>query len=110
LKLAATHSIGRNAYDNIEVAAGLGGYLLGWYRPLLEQRFGALPEGCDGHVLIDAVALARGFLIKGGAPDRERAARILLGEFRDGTLGRISLEVPDDGELPLSDAPGSAPG
>jgi hypothetical protein len=26
----------------------------------------------------------------------ERAARVFLGEFRDGTLGKITLEIPDD--------------
>jgi len=95
LKLAATHSIGRNAYDNAEVAAGLGVYLLDRYRPLLEQRFGPIPEGSSGHRLLELIAQHRGFLVKGGAPDLERAARILLGEFRDGTLGRITLETPE---------------
>ena len=97
LKLAATHSIGRNAYDNTEVAAALGTYLLEQYRPLLEQRFGPIPEGSRGHDLLGVVAQRRGFVVKGGAPDLERAARILLGEFRDGILGRITLEVPDMG-------------
>lgn len=36
----------------------------------------------------------RGFLVKGGAPDLHRAAGTLLKEFRDGKLGRITLESP----------------
>jgi ribosome biogenesis GTPase A len=36
----------------------------------------------------------RGFLVKGGAPDLNRAASTLLKEFRDGKLGRITLEPP----------------
>lgn len=36
----------------------------------------------------------RGFLLKGGAPDLNRAASSLLKEFRDGKLGRITLEPP----------------
>ena len=95
LKLAATHSIGRNAYDNGEVAAGLGKYLIEQYRHLLEQRFGPVPEETSGHGLLELIARHRGFLVKGGAPDLERASRILLGEFRDGTLGRITLETPE---------------
>jgi ribosome biogenesis GTPase A len=98
LKLAATHSIGRNAYDNGEVAAALGGYLLRHYSALLERRYGSVPEGIDGHGLLELVARHRGFVVKGGAFDLERAARILLGEFRDGTLGKISLETPEDPE------------
>jgi ribosome biogenesis GTPase A len=97
LKLAATHSIGRNAYANTEVAAALGKYLLEHYRELLVQRYGPL-EATAGHELLEALARARGFVVKGGTPDLERAARILLGEFRDGILGKITLETPDEPE------------
>jgi ribosome biogenesis GTPase A len=100
LKLAVTHSIGRNAYDNAQVAAALGGYLLRHYPALLEQRFGAIPEGIDGHVLLEVIARHRGFISKGSALDIERSARIFLSEFRDGTLGKISLETPDEPDQP----------
>lgn len=39
-------------------------------------------------------ARKRGFLGKGGLPDLNRAAGTLLKEFRDGRIGRITLEVP----------------
>lgn len=39
-------------------------------------------------------AKKRGFLIKGGTTDLNRAVSSLLKEFRDGRLGRISLEAP----------------
>jgi ribosome biogenesis GTPase A len=45
----------------------------------------------------------RGFLVKGGAPDLNRAATTLLKEFRDGKLGRITLELPPP-------APAAVPG
>jgi ribosome biogenesis GTPase A len=96
LKLAATHSIGRNAYDNFQVAVALGGFLLEQYPELLSQRFGPLPAELDGHRLLEAVAQNRGFIVKGGVLDLERAARVFLNEFRDGTLGKITLETPDD--------------
>ena len=76
--------------------------------PLLEARYGEIPSGIGGYALVDVVAFARGFLIKGGAPDRERASRILLGEFRDGKLGKISLEVPNEPVWEDSDPAGSA--
>lgn len=48
----------------------------------------------------------RGFLVKGGAPDLNRAATTLLKEFRDGRLGRITLEAPPAPEhIPESDVP-----
>jgi ribosome biogenesis GTPase A len=96
LKLAATHSIGPNAYDPVDVAAQLATYLLAEYSELLQRRFPALPPGSNGHEILDAIAQSRSLLLKGGMLDRERAARTLLSEFRAGTLGRISLETPDD--------------
>ncbi len=94
LKLAVTHSIGRNAYDNAEVAAALGAYLLEYYPALLTERFGSIPTGLNGHELVATIAKNRGFVLKGAALDLERAARIFLGEFRDGKLGRVTLETP----------------
>jgi ribosome biogenesis GTPase A len=41
-------------------------------------------------------AKKRGFIQKGNIPDLNRAVSILLKEFRDGKLGRISLEVPPE--------------
>ena len=49
------------------------------------------------HELLDAVAKKRGFLLSGGELDTERAAAILLDEFRGGKIGRITLEKPETG-------------
>ena len=46
------------------------------------------------HELLEAVARKRGFLISGGELDTERAAIIVLDEFRGAKIGRISLEKP----------------
>jgi ribosome biogenesis GTPase A len=96
LKLAATHSIGPNAYDQEEVAAELARYLLEHYAEPLLRRFPALSVPESARDPIAAIAHGRSLLLKAGAPDRERAARVLLGEFRDGTLGAMSLETPDE--------------
>jgi ribosome biogenesis GTPase A len=93
IKLAATHSIGRNAYDDATVALFLGAYLLTHYRELLARRFKALPTESDAHALLAWIAKSRSLVIKGGAPDLEKAASILLNEFRSGALGRMTLEV-----------------
>ena len=42
-----------------------------------------------------SVGRRRGCLVKGGGLDLEKAAQILLQDYRDGALGRISLETPD---------------
>ena len=46
------------------------------------------------HELLAAIAKKRGMLISGGEPDAERAAVMLLDEFRGAKLGRITLELP----------------
>lgn len=45
---------------------------------------------------LTAVAVRRGCLKTGGEPDLDKAARCLLDDFRNGRLGAISLEVPED--------------
>jgi ribosome biogenesis GTPase A len=94
LKLAATHSIGRNAYDDGSVALELANNLLKNYPDKILKRFGALPAGADGHVLIASIARRRSFLARGGALDLDRASTMLLHEFRTGVLGPITLEAP----------------
>jgi ribosome biogenesis GTPase A len=91
-KLAATHSIGRAAYDDEDVALSLGLTLLRRYPELLAARFGSLPRPCDEHGLLAFIAASR-HLIKAGGPDLARAATTLLNDFRSGALGRISLET-----------------
>jgi len=92
MKLAATHSIGRAAYDEEEVALGLGRILLRRYADLLAARFGTFSRPCDEHGLLAFIATSR-HLMKAGAPDIARAATTLLNDFRSGTLGRITLET-----------------
>ena len=93
--LAASHAIGTNEVMEEEVAAFLGDILLARYPKLLTARYGFALDGLDGPGLIEAVAKRRGCLVKGGGLDREKAALILLDDYRSGTLGRISLETPE---------------
>ena len=51
----------------------------------------ALEEGYD---LLEAIGRKRGMLIAGGEVNLERAAVMLLDEFRGGKIGRITLEAP----------------
>ena len=59
---------------------------------------GTVPEGA----LLEGVAKSRGFILKGGVYDTERAARIVLDEFRAGRIAKVTLEQPpkedEDGE------------
>ncbi|WP_324779177.1 ribosome biogenesis GTPase YlqF [Thiobacillus sedimenti] len=94
--LAASHAIGRNAVIDEEVAIFLAGILLERYPALLEARYKFPLAGLDATGVLESVAKKRGCLKKGrGAElDLEKAAMILLTDYRSGTLGRISLETP----------------
>jgi ribosome biogenesis GTPase A len=97
MMLAASHAIGRNAVIDEEVAVFLARILLERYPARLAARYGFEPRGLDAPGVVEAVARRRGCIVKGrgGELDRERAALILLQDYRDGTLGRISLETPE---------------
>ncbi|MHB8937643.1 MAG: ribosome biogenesis GTPase YlqF [Thiobacillus sp.] len=104
--LAASHAIGRNAVIDEEVAIFLAGILLERYPALLKARYGFSLAGLDAPGVLEAVARKRGCLKKGrGAElDLEKAAMILLTDYRSGTLGRISLETPASRQAMLAAA------
>ncbi len=93
--LAASHAIGRNAVIPEEVAAFLGELLIARYPALLNARYKITVADMDGNDLIEAIAKRRAYRIKGGDYDLEKAAHTLLQDYRDGAIGRISLETPD---------------
>ena len=97
LMLATIHAIGRNAVIDEEVAAFLGTVLLARYPALLTARYGFGLDELDGMGVVEAIAKKRGCLLKGrgGLLDLEKAAMILLTDYRSGALGRISLETPE---------------
>jgi ribosome biogenesis GTPase A len=102
LMLAASNMVGTGAYIDSEVALFLADLLLVRYPLALSERYGfpsprAVEDGLDkdGVALIEAIAVKRGYLLKGVGPDFEKAALTLLADYRSGALGRISLETPD---------------
>ena len=94
--LAASHAIGRNAVNDEEVAIFLAGILLERYSALLTARYGFFAERLDATGVLESVAQRRGCLLKGpqGNLDMEKAAMILLSDYRNGVLGGVSLETP----------------
>lgn len=107
--LAASHAIGRNAVIDEEVATFLGDLLLARYPALLAARYKLEPSGLDGVALIEAIARKRGYRLKGGALDLEKAAITLLTDYRSGALGRISLETPTTRQAMLAAASSAEP-
>lgn len=95
--LAAAGSVGRNAYDEELVALELLDYLRQHYAPLLEARFKLTGVAAmkDEEVL-EAVGRQRGALLGKGRVNTQKAAEIVIGEFRGAVLGRITLETPEE--------------
>ena len=62
------------------------------YPELLTSRYGQLDFGCDSYDLLCQIGKKRGMMIRGGETDTERAANMLLEEYRNCKIGFISLE------------------
>ena len=96
--LAASHAIGRNAVIDSEVAIFLAELLRRRYPAMLAARYAIQLDGIDAVGIVEAIAQQRGCVTKGrhgGELDLEKAAMILLTDYRSGKLGRISLETPE---------------
>lgn len=95
--LAITGAIKDDVLDIEHLATILCGRLREGYSELLLQRYKltSVPtvEEADNYELLRIIGKKRGFLISGGEVDTERAANMLLDEFRAAKIGRISLDV-----------------
>ncbi len=95
--LAASGAIGRNAFDEEEVALELLHYLTGHYAGLVEIRFKLEPvEGLGDEQVLEAIGRKRGALLAKGRVNLQKAAEVVLHEFRSGSMGRITLETPEE--------------
>ena len=94
--LAASGAVGRNAMDEESVALALIATLQRRYPADLARRYAlANVEGEDFQVL-EAIGRKRGAVRSGGHVDLQKAAEILLTDFRSATIGRITLETPEE--------------
>ena len=65
----------------------------------IEERYKFTPDPeKNGFALLEDAAKKRGFLISGGEVDIDRMANVLLNEYHEGKLGRITLERPPAAE------------
>lgn len=98
LHLAFTGAIKDQVLDVEEMACELLGVLCASYRHLLCDRYkleeDTMPE--DTWELLQLIAKKRGMLVSGGEVNTERAAIMLLDEYRGGKLGNITLERPQE--------------
>lgn len=93
LKLAFIGSIKDEILQTEELAAELVRFLNGEYPGVLEEKYD-IPASDDVYECIRNIAESRHCLVRGSELDTEKAAAILLDDFRGGRLGRITLERP----------------
>ena len=96
LKLACVNSIGENAYDSEYVASELLKILNNKYRAKIQEYYGF--EESD-EINIESIALKKGWILKGAQADLKRTSQIILSTFREGKIGKFTLESPSDYEL-----------
>jgi ribosome biogenesis GTPase A len=93
--LAASGGIGRNAYDEEEVALALLARVRQRYADRLRSRYKLADFGtASDEALLADVARKRGGLLPGGIVNLQKAAEIAIMDFRGGAWGRITLESP----------------
>ena len=74
-------------------------YLSENYSHSLKDRYKVEITGDEsGLDLLETIGKKRGMMISGGEVNTERAAIMILDEFRSGKLGKITLEVPPQKE------------
>lgn len=101
--LAASGSVGRNAYDEELVALELLLILQRRYPQNLEDRF-KLGLGAEkiqtmhDDELLEAIGRKRGCVMSGGRVNTQKAAEIVITDYRTHILGRITLETPQEFE------------
>ncbi|MEI3424724.1 MAG: GTPase [Christensenellales bacterium] len=89
--LAYIGSINDDIMDAERLAADMLCELMAICPDALKERYKKIEDGMAAHELLEAVARSRGFILQGGAMDTERAARIVLDEFRAGKVAKITL-------------------
>ena len=95
--LAITNAIKADVLDKETLAANFMLRLRQMYPQAIKDRYKFDPDpDMNGFELLEQAAKKRGFLVSRGEYDIERMANTLLGEYHEGKLGRLSLEMPDD--------------
>ena len=105
--LAASGAVGRNALDEETVALELLNYLRQHYLPQLQARYQADPEESQSWQdtdWLEWIGRRRGALLGGGRINYQKAAENTLTDFRDGQIGRITLETPEQWQTWLAAA------
>ena len=95
LRLAFIGSIKDEILNTEELAMELIGFLKQSYPGVLKEKY-QIEESEDHFACLRNIAESRHCLVKGSELDTEKAARLMMDDFRNGRLGKITLEFPQD--------------
>lgn len=94
LKLAFIGSIKDEILNSEELAAKFIEFMTANYKGALAEKYG-IEENKDPYVCLNDIAVSRHCLVRGNELDTGKAAALLMDDFRNGRLGRRTLEYPD---------------
>lgn len=91
-RLAYIGTIKDAVYDQYELCVSLLKDLLSVMPQRTMERYKIKNPEAENYALLDEVCRGRGFLMRGGELDYDRACSVVLDEFREGKVGKITLE------------------
>ncbi|HEX3076191.1 MAG TPA: ribosome biogenesis GTPase YlqF, partial [Lachnospiraceae bacterium] len=97
LRLAFIGSIKEEILNITELALELIKFLQEYYKGMLAKKY-EIEESADSLETLKAIAIRRGCKQKGDIPDIDKAAGIVIDDFRNGRIGRITLEFSESKE------------
>ena len=93
--LAICNSIGRNAIDEETIALYLINFLLNNYKEKFLNRFKLEDQiTLNPFDILLIIGKKRGCLFNGGEVDLQKTSEIIIQDFRNGSIGKITLETP----------------
>lgn len=97
LRLAFIGSIRDEILNTEELAGEIIKFMLVHYKGVLAEKYN-IEESADEYVCLEKIAESRHCLLRGNELDTKKAALLMIDDFRNGKLGKITLEFPADYE------------
>jgi ribosome biogenesis GTPase A len=93
-RLAATGAIKDTAFTHEDVASWTAEFLLRDYPEFIKSRYQLETAPANETELLDIIGRKRGCLKSGAKVNVDQVAKILIGELRTTTIGKVTLETP----------------
>ncbi|RYD02743.1 GTPase YlqF [Desulforamulus aquiferis] len=95
-RLAVTGAIKEQVFDIYEVSSKLLKWLVENNPDIIKNRYKLDTIDFEIPLMIKEIGAKRGMLVSGGVVDELKVAHLILKEFREGTLGRYTLDLPKE--------------